>query len=236
MYSSRFLLSVLVGGFLALNGFADDNLFATDGLGDTFSLTSDPTANLIALNDPSTDPIQGENMFSDTSTQSVQDSTNTALEDTSDVLPDSDLDTTGSLDPAIEPLQDGNSLFNAPSELNGDETDPNLYLAGCPTTDRLGARDGSSVCPTNHVEIPALELPTLDQFTGKLIPADEKSQGLTKKLRLPVEPNILDGPYLTDDGSCSPDKHFRLCCICDGSFEFAFCQDCLKSEFTFHSW
>lgn len=129
-------------------------------------------------------------------------------------------------DPIEEPEPDKNIPFDTSPPLTGDDTNPDSIVADC-ATDRLGARDETIICPTNDFKSP--ELPTLGGVTDKFIPPDEQDNPLREMSPL-ISP-VLAG----DDSNCPPGKYFRLCCICDGFFDFSFCQDCLQSKPPFRS-
>lgn len=104
----------------------------------------------------------------------------------------------------------------------GAEMEPDSVVAGCLAPDRLGARDDATLCPTNDFKSP--ELPTLDGFTDKFHPPNEQDNVLKEisPLRYLAPPG--------EDKKCPADRPYQLCCICDGNFEFAFCQDCRQSK------
>lgn len=243
MQSSHFALYFLVSSFLARRGFTLDDYSIIDHPQNSFDLVSaseddwarlpDVNPELIALEDKILHPRQVDTGLFDSYSQPAEDLLNPNLDNTWAILPDSGPDTLGSDNLFAEASPGQTDPYEISSQFGEDGANSDLDMAGCSATNHWGARDQSSVCPTSDLKIP--ELPTLDQFTGKLIPADERSQGLTNKLTLPDEQNTPGSPYLIDDGqACASGKPFRLCCICDGSFDFTFCQDCLKSKSQFN--
>lgn len=130
-------------------------------------------------------------------------------------------------DPTGELNQDENAPLDMFSPLpEGGETEPDFVVADCLAPDRLGARDDTTLCPTDDFKPP--ELPTLDRFTNKFIPPDERDDVLKE-----ISPFSFSAPA-GDDNGCPPFKPYRLCCICDGHFDFEFCQDCLQSKPPLH--
>lgn len=115
------------------------------------------------------------------------------------------------------------------SQVNEDETNTDLLAAGCPTTDRLGARDGTK-CSNTHEQIQVPELPTLD-MSEKMTPSIPQDEGLVRS-----EDTAITGTE--NNGVCPPLKPIHLCCLCEAQFQFYYCQDCLPSKpatFTFSS-
>lgn len=110
--------------------------------------------------------------------------------------------------------------FDSFSQLGEDQTNTDLFASGCPATNRLGARDGELVCPPDEPKVP--ELPTFDMLNNLVSPGSTAEK----------QDRSEDIP-LTDtgkDGSCPPLRPFHMCCICEGYFQFTYCQDCLPSK------
>lgn len=129
------------------------------------------------------------------------------------LFPDSSSDISPFIDPTEDSIPNESDPFD-PLILPWEGMEPGTAVADCFTTGGLGARDGSSFCPT----------PPNDPVTDKFQPPNKQDDPLRNfpSLGLPA----IGG----NDNSCSIDKPYRLCCICNGYFEFDFCQDCLPSK------
>lgn len=106
---------------------------------------------------------------------------------------------------------DGNGDPVTLLETSGDEaSDIALLASGCPSTGKLGARDGKLQCPppeaarTREQKIPVPKLPLLGEFMDMVAPP----------------------AFTQEDHGCPPSKPYYLCCDCNGWADFGLCTDC----------
>ena len=128
--------------------------------------------------------------------------------------------------------QDENASLDIFLQLDEDQTNYDLFAAaaGCPATDRLGARDEKTLlCPANQDELEIPELPTLNQLWNDIDQPDSPPFTDQKQQQAPWNQGVPE-PNSGKDGYCPRKKSYHLCCICDGHFSFTFCQDCLPGK------
>lgn len=123
-------------------------------------------------------------------------------------------------------IQDSNVII-ASLPINEDESGTDFW-AGC-SPGGLGARDDQRSCPVplKNEDVPTL--PTLRDV--------EKTVGSTPGSAPQKEPGIRSQivPFLQPDPKCPPTHPYHLCCICDNSFAYEVCQDCLLCKQVFFS-
>lgn len=125
------------------------------------------------------------------------------------------------------------------AEGSDDETDIFLTASCSSATDTLKARGDSqtpaSSCPsTGGLSFPVPQLPTtLDEFTNQLPPTNEgkKEPGLDL-----VPDSWWPSPLPLassdeNDPTCPRGYRYRVCCLCNRPFAYAWCHDCLLSRF-----
>lgn len=215
-YSLSCLL-VLIGFVFQVKGFADDSLLYDENLGDPGAFLSESTSDVFTLTDLAGNLIRDDNNSFDTLVPPLEDDAGSS--DIPALLPE--FDVAASL-PEAEDV-----AFDALAPLpEGFEIGPNTVVVDCYAPDGLGRRDDTILCPTDGFKGP--ELPTLDGITDKFNPPNEQDNDLKE-----ISPLDYQAPP-GDNNKCPPDRPFQLCCNCDGSFEFDYCNDCLQSKHSLH--
>lgn len=91
-------------------------------------------------------------------------------------------------------------------ETSGDEAvDMDFLASGCPSNNRLGARDGETSCTNPAQE--ELKTPTLPTYEDMM-----RAVGALQETQ--------------EDKVCPPPRLFHLCCDCQGWNHFGLCEDC----------
>lgn len=135
----------------------------------------------------------------------------------------------------------GRSLFASDPPLFLDDETNIFPIASCSSaTDTLKARGDSQTpalsCPgTGGLLAPVPQLPTtLDEFTNQLPPTNNEGK---KESGLDLVPGSWWPSPLPltssdeEDPNCLPGFPYRVCCICNRPFAYAWCHDCLLSRF-----
>lgn len=118
----------------------------------------------------------------------------------------------------------GNTNIDMVSQINQDDTNADLFAAGCSTNDRLGARDGGTNCLNSAGQLKVPELPSLDKLEDIAAPPIPQNQGSDDRS---VDTSLT---ITKINGICPILKPIHLCCLCEAQFQFTYCQDCLPSK------